>query len=59
MTTEGSLLKIVPTMQSLNLISSMYPRKGKKKRKLIRSAVDAFVGIPLISETANQAALVP
>lgn len=56
---EKAIIGLVPTMQSLNLVSSMYPRKGKKKKtKLIGSAITALVGIPLIKETANQAALV-
>jgi hypothetical protein len=56
MTAEKALIGLVPTAMSLNLASSMFPKKGKKKKKLLGQAVDAFVGIPFIKETANQAA---
>jgi hypothetical protein len=56
MTAEKAIIGLVPTAMSLNLASSMYPKKGKKKKKLIGSAVDAFVGIPLIKAAADEAA---
>ena len=52
-----AILRIIPTMQSVKLASTMYkkPKKPKKiLKELISGTTKILVGIPLIKETATQ-----
>jgi hypothetical protein len=47
------LLKLIPTMQSISLLSDNYDFSKKKKKNLIKQGVKNIVGISLIKETAK------
>ena len=49
----NEILKIIPTMQSIELVGDHLNKKKKKKKGFIESATHDIVGISLINETSN------
>ena len=44
---------LIPTAQSLAILSNVMPSK-KKKKKIVKTAVESIVGLSLLKVTAQQ-----
>ena len=55
MTTTQSIAGLIPTGQSLALLSHNLPSKKKKKKGMTKMAVDNIVGLSLIRTTSQLA----
>lgn len=53
MTTETDILRLIPTMQSINLVEHNINLLKKKKKKIVKQGVDNIVGSFFIKETAD------
>jgi len=51
---EKAILRLIPTMESIGLVSGFISKKKRRKKKIVKNALNALVGIPIISETASQ-----
>jgi hypothetical protein len=47
------LIKLVPTMQAVSLLSDNLPKKKKKKKSLLNQGVSNIVGLSMIKATAQ------
>jgi hypothetical protein len=47
------LLQLIPTMQSVSLLSSNYSSLKKKKKNLLKQGVENIVGLNFIKATAE------
>ena len=49
----NEILKIIPTMQSVNLLEYNLNNLKKKKKKLVKQGIDNIVGLEFIKETED------